>query len=79
MSGALVCEDEGIYKLVYYVSHSMNGLQTRYQRLEKLVFALFSILRKLKHYFRTFPVMVLTEHPLRNVMKNLEAIGRISK
>ena len=34
VSGTLVCEHEGIQKLVYYVSHSMNRPQTRYQRLE---------------------------------------------
>jgi len=30
VSGALVQEEEGIQKPVYYVSHSMNGLQIRY-------------------------------------------------
>ena len=42
-------------KLVYYVSHTINDPQTRYQKLEKLVLALFIISRKLKHYFQTFP------------------------
>jgi len=41
--------------------------------------ALFIILRKLKHYFQNFAITVLTEHPLRSVMKNPEATGRISK
>ena len=41
--------------------------------------ALFIISRKLKHYFQTFPIIVLIEHPLRTVMENLEAIRRISK
>ena len=64
MSGALIHEDEGVQKLIYYISHSMNGPQSRYQRLEKLVLSLFIISRKLKHYFQTFPITVLTEHPL---------------
>ena len=65
---------------VYYVSHTMNGSQTRYQRLEKLVLALLIISRKLKHYFQTFPITVLTEHPpLRSIVKNLEVTRRISK
>ena len=83
MNGALVREDKGIQKPVCYVNHSMNGLQTWYQRLEKLVPTLFIILRKLKHYFQTFSIIVLTEHPLRSVVENLEenpqATGRISK
>jgi len=51
VSGALIREDEGVQKSVYYISHSMNGPQTRYQRLEKLVLAHFIISRKLKYYF----------------------------
>jgi len=57
----------------------MNGSHTRYQRLEKLVLALFIILRKLKHYFQTFPIMVLTEHPLRSIVENPEVTRRMSK
>ena len=83
MSGALVREDKGIQKPVCYVNHSMNGLQTWYQRLKKLVPTLFIVLRKLKHYFQTFSIIVLTEHPLRSVVENLEenpqATGMISK
>ena len=79
MSRALVCEDEGIQKSVYYISYSMNGPQTRYQRLEKLELALFIISRKLKHYFQTFPITILIEHPLRSVVEDPEATKRISK
>ena len=57
----------------------MNGPQTRYQRLKKLVLALFIILRKLKHYFQTLPITVLTKHPLRTTVEDLEATRRISK
>ena len=74
MSGALICEDENIQKLVYYISHSMNRAQTRYQRLEKLVLALFIISRTLKYYFQTFPITVLPEHPLRSVIEYPEAM-----
>ena len=70
VSKALVQEDEGIQKLMYYVSHSMNGPKTRYQRLEKLVLALFIISRKLKHYLQTFPITILTEHLLISIAKN---------
>ena len=78
-SGALIREEEGIQKPVYYVNHAMNGPQTKYQKLEKLVLALFIISRKLMHYFQTFPITVLTEHPLRTIVENSKATGRISK
>jgi len=57
----------------------MNVLQIIYQRLEKLVLTIIIILRKLKHYFQTFPITVLTEHPLKSVIENPKATGRISK
>ena len=41
--------------------------------------ALCIISRKLKHYFQTFPIMVLTEHPLRSIVENSKETGRISK
>ena len=43
-------------------------------KAKKLVFALFIISRKLKHYFQIFSIIVLTEHPLRSVIKNTEDI-----
>ena len=79
VSRALVLEEEGGQKPVYYVNHTMNDLQTRYQKLEKLVLALFIISSKLKYYFQTFPIIVLTEHPLRSIMENPEPMGRIIK
>ena len=57
-------------------SHTMNGPLTRYQRLEKLVLALFIISKKVKHYIQTFPITVLTEHPLRSIMGKPESDGK---
>jgi len=41
VSAALVREDGGIQKPDYYVSKAMIDAQTRYTRIEKLLFALF--------------------------------------
>ena len=79
VSGALIREDEGVQMSVYYFNHSMNGPQNKYQRLEKLVLALLIISRKLKHYFQTFLITVLTEHPLRSVIENPKVTGWILK
>jgi len=51
VSTTLVQEDEGIQKPVYYVSKALIDAQTRYTRIEKLVYALFVTTRKLKYYF----------------------------
>ena len=51
----------------------------RYTRIEKLVFILFITTRKLKHYFQSFPIVALTEYPLRTIIENYEANGKIAK
>jgi len=70
VSAALVREDSGVLKPVYYVSKSLLDVETRYQKLEKLVLALIVTSRKLKHYFQSFPIMVLTEYPLGIILKS---------
>jgi len=75
----LIREDEGTQKSVYYVSKALVDAQTRYMRIEKLVLALFITIRKLKHYFQSFPVIMLTEYRLRTIVENSEASGKIGK
>ena len=77
-SAALVRKDGGIQKPVYYVSKALIDAQTRYTRIEKLVFALFVAMGKLKNYFQSFPIIVLTEYPLRTIVENPEANDRIT-
>ena len=67
-SGALIHDDEGIQKSVYYVSESLTGAHTMHQRMEKLVLTLFIISRKLRYYFQSFPFIVLTEQPLWSII-----------
>ena len=47
VSAALVREDEGIQKSVYYFSRSLTGAQIWYLRMKKLALALFITSRKL--------------------------------
>ena len=46
--------------------------------MDKLTFALVTIAHKLKPYFQTYTVIVLTNKPLRWVMSNPEATGRLA-
>jgi len=74
-SGALIRDDEGIQNPVHYISKSLTGDQTRYQRMEKLVLALFIISRKVRYYYQSFPIIVLTEHPLRSIIEKPKLLG----
>ena len=46
--------------------------------MEKLAFALLIATRKLKPYFQAHTIVVLTDKPLRKVMSNPEAVGRVA-
>ena len=45
--------------------------------MEKLVFALVTTSRKLRHYFQAHIINVLTDHPLKKAMNKLEAVGQL--
>ena len=45
--------------------------------MEKLVFALVTASRKLRHYFQAHVINVMTDHPLKKAMNKLEAVGRL--
>ena len=51
VSATLVREEEGLQRLVYFISRVFRGVEKRYPRMEKLAFALVMAARKLKPYF----------------------------
>ena len=79
VSGALVREDNGVQKLVYFVSKSLLDAETRYPKLEKLVLALKVTTGKLRHYFLSHHVTVFSEYPLGAIIKDPEVAGRIAR
>ena len=56
-----------------------NASELRYPELERLAFALVISTRKLRHYFLAHPVVVLTNHPMKQVLRRPEASGRLVK
>ena len=78
VSAALVREEEGTQRPVYFVSRAFRGAEERYPRMEKLAFVLVTAARKLKPYFQAYTIIVLTNQPLRRAMSNPEAAGRMA-
>jgi ribonuclease HI len=78
ISAALIREDEGIQKPVYFVSKALHGAEERYPQIEKLAFTLVMASRKLQPYFQAHTIRVLTEYPLRKVMQKLDLSGRLA-
>ena len=78
VNAALVREEGGSQRPVYFISKAFRGAEERYPRMEKLAFALVTAARKLKPYFQAHTIIVLTDQPLKRAMRSLEAAGRMA-
>ena len=77
VSSVLVREEDKVQKPVYYTSRALRGTEGRYPLIEKLVFALITASKKLRHYFQAHVINVMMDHPFKKVMNKLEAAGRL--
>ena len=75
----LIRVDSGIQRPIYYVSKSFNEAEVRYLLLEKAILAVVHAIRKLPHYFQAHTMVVLTQLPLKSVIRSADYIGRIAK
>ena len=60
VSLVLIRDDNGLQKLVYYVSKSLHEVEVRYLLLEKAILAVVHAMQKLPYYFQAHTVIVLT-------------------
>nr|XP_017225012.1 PREDICTED: uncharacterized protein LOC108201232 [Daucus carota subsp. sativus] len=79
LSAVLVREELKIQKLVYYVSKVLHGAEFNYSVIEKFPLAMITASRKLRSYFQSHKIEVLTDQPLRNVIHSPKASGRLIK
>lgn len=68
VSVVFVRKDDGQQSPIYYVSKSLLDAETRYSQFEKLALALIITARKLRPYFQSHPITVLTSFPLKNIL-----------
>ena len=68
ISSVLVQEQDQIQKPIYFVSKALQGAETRYQVLEKAALAMVFSARRLRHYFHSFTVVVMTNLPIQKVL-----------
>ena len=78
ISAALVKEEDGSQKPVYFTSRVLQGAEEWYPQMEKLAFALITAVRKIKPYFQAHTIVVLTNKPLKKAMSSPEAAGRMA-
>ncbi|XP_016652663.1 PREDICTED: uncharacterized protein LOC107880143 [Prunus mume] len=79
VSSVLIREVGKVQHPVYYVSRALQDAERRYLEIEKLALALVSSARKLRPYFQSHTIVVLTNHPLRQVLQKPETSCRLIK
>ena len=79
ISFMLIQVDSGLQRPVYYVSKSLNEAEVRYLPLEKAILVVVHATRKLPHYFQVHIVVVLTQLPLKSILRSADYTGRIAK
>ena len=77
VSSALIWEKGGTQLSVYYTSKAFQGVEERYPAMEKLALALVIATRKLRPYFQSHKIIVLTNHPLRKAMNKPDSAERL--
>ena len=70
VSAALVRDEGGSQRPVYFISRAFRGAEERCPRMEKLTFALVMAARKLKPYFQAHTIIVLTDQPLKRAISS---------
>jgi hypothetical protein len=75
-------EDDHAYPVqrpIYFISEVLSESKACYQPVQKLLYAVLITSQKLQHYLQEYSITVVTDYPLSEILRNQDAIGRISK
>jgi ribonuclease HI len=85
VSAAIIVErrEEGhtllVQRSVYFISEVLSETKVCYPQIQKLLYAVVLTRRKLRHYFESHPVTVVSSFPMGEIIQCREASGRIVK
>jgi len=77
ISSVLVQEKDQVQKPIYFVSRVLQGPEVRYQAIEKVALAVVFSMRRLRHYFQSFTIIVMIDLPIRKVLQKSNVAGRM--
>ena len=79
VSLVLIRVDCGRQRPIYYVSKSLHKFEICYLPLEKTILVVVHGTRKLPHYFQAHTMVILTQLPLKAILRNADYTERIAK
>ncbi|XP_012852376.1 PREDICTED: uncharacterized protein LOC105971987 [Erythranthe guttata] len=79
ISAVLIRDGGKGHQPIYYISRALQGAEQCYTNMEKLALALINAARKLRPYFQSHQVVVLTNYPLKQILRSPETSGRLAK
>ncbi|WZZ59938.1 uncharacterized protein LOC106384627 [Brassica napus] len=79
VSGILIREERGEQKPIFYISKTLLDAETRYPLMEKLAFTVVTSARKLRPYFQSYTIIILTTFPLRMILHSPSQSGLLAK
>ena len=71
--------DNGRQRPVYYVSKSLHETEIHYLPLDKAILAVVHGTQKLPHYFQAHTVVILTQLPLKSILRSADYTRKIAK
>jgi hypothetical protein len=74
-----ICPPHPVQHPVYFISEVLGPSKMKYPQVQKLLYAVLLTARKLRHYFDDHKVIVVTGFPIRDILHDKEAIGRVAK
>ncbi|XP_014492237.1 uncharacterized protein LOC106754694 [Vigna radiata var. radiata] len=76
VSAALI-QEAPIFKLIYFVSRTLQGAEERYSQVEKVTLTLLTAARRLRPYFQSHQVIIRTNHPVARILRKPDLAGRM--
>ncbi|XP_073120297.1 uncharacterized protein [Henckelia pumila] len=79
VSSVLIRQERTAQHPIYFFSHALKGAELRYSEVEKLALALVMTARKLRPYFLSHPIVVLTNSHIGRILTRVDISGRLVK
>jgi ribonuclease HI len=68
-----------VQRPIYFISEVLSETKIHYPQIQKLLYTVILTRQKLRHYFESHPVTMVSSFPLGEIIQCREASGRIAK